>query len=352
MYTVGRHFMPMSGKIDVPFWHPSRQYLAHKQEFDAAIERVLTNGDLILRDEVDRFEDDLAKFLGVRHVVSVASGTDAMILSLKASNIGLMDEVICPSYTFRATLEAIYHVGAKPVLYDLDGRYEHLITKKTAAILPAHLEGYVREDMPQMSWFCQRNGITLIEDSCQALSAAPLSGIAAAYSFYPAKILGCFGDGGAIATNNDDFAKHLKKLRNHYKGDWGYGYGFNSRLDNLQAAILLVKMKYLPESIYRRKQIAMRYDRELVGVGLPKERMVYQDYIIVCRDFDHRDKLLKHLNENGIGATPNEYPFPGDIQKGLGAQAYEMCSIRLPATTEHTEEEVGAVIAAVNSYGG
>lgn len=339
----------MSLSPNVRFWYPSRQYLNHKEAFDAEMQRVLTAGDLILREDVEKFEEELAKYLGVSHVISVASGTDALILALKAMNIGQMDEVLVPSYTFRATAEAVHHVGAKPVAYDLDGRYEYMITKKTAGIIPAHLEGLVREDMPQMSDFCRNNGLALIEDSCQALGASQLHGQMAIYSFYPAKILGCFGDGGAIATNNPALAEHLKEMRNHYKGNWSAGYGYNSRLDNLQAAVLRIKLKNLPQALFRRKMIAKRYDKELIGVGLPPERMVYQDYVIVHPE---ADKMVKHLERYGVQAMKNEYPFPGELTKGPMATAYEANSLRIPCTPEHTDEEITQVIEAVNSYAG
>lgn len=335
--------------MEVRFWYPDRQYLAHKGEFDEEMQRVLTAGDLILREDVEKFENALARYLGVNHVVSVASGTDALVLSLKAANIGPLDEVLVPSYTFRATIEAVHHVGAKPVLYDLDGRYEHLVSKKTAAVIPAHLEGNVRSDMGEVRDFCINNGLTLIEDACQAIGAAPVYGDMACYSFYPAKILGCFGDGGAIATNNEHYAGHLRKMRNHYKDDWAAGFGFNSRLDNLQAAVLNIKLKYLPESLFKRKQYALMYDRGLTNVGLPEERMVYQDYVIV---HPQAYKLGKHLASHGVQAMENRYQFPGGIHKGPLAKDYEANSLRLPCTPEHTEEEIQYVIDVVNSYEG
>ena len=338
----------MSESPNVRFWYPSRQYLAHKEEFDREIERVLTNGDLILREDVELFERALAAYLGVKHAISVASGTDALMLCLKVSNIGPLDEVLVPSYTFRATAEAVHHVGARPILYDLDGRYEHLVTKHTAAIIPAHLEGLVREDMREMSDFCYKNGLTLIEDSCQALGAAPLHGQMAVYSFYPAKILGCFGDGGAIATNDDFLAEHLREIRNHYKGNWGAGFGFNSRLDNLQAAVLRIKLKYLPGALFRRKQIAMRYDKELTGFGLPQERLVYQDYVLIHPE---AGRIVPFLEGKGVQALKNEYPFPFELAKGPLATRYEMQSFRIPCTPEHTDEEIDRVIEVLNNYG-
>lgn len=338
--------MLMSSKIR--YWYPDRQYLDHKEEFDAEIQRVLTNGDLILREDVSKFETNLARFLGVGQVVACASGTDALTLSLKALRIGQMDEVLVPSYTFRATIEAVHHAGATPILYDLNEDPRPLVTHRTAAIILAHLEGAVQDDVGEIADFCKDRGITLIEDSCQAIGAGPLHGKLAAYSFYPAKILGCFGDGGAIALNNEVLAARLRQMRNHYKGNWGEDFGFNSRLDNLQAAVLNVKLKYLPEAIKRRKQIAERYDRELMDVGLPLPRDVYQDYVIVTPE---PKKLIAHLEERDIQAMENTYPFPDCIQKGLTAWEYESKSVRIPCTPEHTDEEIGRIIEAINNYG-
>ncbi len=337
----------MSSKIEVKFWYPDRQYLAHKEEFDAEMQRVLTNGDLILREDVSKFETNLADYLGVGQVVAVASGTDALLLSLKALRIGFMDEVLVPSYTFRATLEAVHHAGAKPVLYDLNEDPRQLVSNRTAAIILAHLEGAVQADSGDIALFCKDNGISLIEDSCQAIGAGPLHGKLAAYSFYPAKILGCFGDGGAIALSDESLATRLRQMRNHYKNNWGEDYGFNSRLDNLQAAVLNVKLKYLPSAIKRRKEIAERYDRELLGVGLPLPRDVYQDYVIIT---PNPKAMVAYLEEDGIQAMENTYPFPHFVEKGLNAWKYENESIRIPCTPEHTDEEIGRVIEVINNY--
>lgn len=347
MCIVGPLSMPMSSKTEVRFWYPDRQYLAHKDEFDAEMQRVLTAGDLILRQDGEQFEDNLARFLGVKHVVACASGTDALLLSLKALRIGQMDQVLVPSYTFRATLEAVHHAGARPVLYDLDEDPTTLVGHRTAAIILAHLEGRVQEDTERIAEFCRKHGITLIEDTCQAIGAAPLQGVLAAYSFYPAKILGCFGDGGAIATNDLELAKHLRKMRNHYKDDWATGYGYNSRLDNLQAAVLNIKLKYLPHALKRRKEIAERYDGELLNVGLPTVRQVYQDYVIITPE---PKKMRDHLAGQGVQSLENTYPFPGG-NKGQNAMRYEAQTLRIPCTPEHTDEEIGHVIDAINSYG-
>lgn len=155
-------------------------------------------------------------------------------------------------------------------------------------------------------------------------------------------------DGGAIATNNTELADHLRKMRNHYKDDWGRGYGYNSRLDNVWAAVLNVKLKYLKESLETRKVYSHVYDVCLRGFPKPKQRDVYQDYVLVCPD---RDGLYNFLANQGIQTMKNEYPFPANLRKGPIASTYEAHSLRIPCTPEHTKEEIWAVIAAINSYG-
>ena len=338
----------MSKKTEVKFWNPGLSYKKIKKEIDTEIERVLTNGDLILREDVEEFEKNLAEYLGVDHVVSVASCTDALLLALKASKIGAGDDVLVPSYTFRATVEAIHHAGARPILYDMGGDYKNRVTKRTVAIIPAHLEGVIWDDMGELATWATERGLTIIEDSAQAIGASPLVGSMACYSFYPAKILGCYGDGGAIATNNLHLASHLRQLRNHYKDNWGAGYGYNSRLDNLQAAVLNVKLRYLPSHIARRKEIAQKYDQYLVGVGLPEEREVYQDYIIFHPE---THQLQLYLKEHGIDSMRNFYPFPDDLQKGPNATSYESQTLRIPCNPDLTDEEVDYVIEVINAYG-
>lgn len=168
----------------------------YKYELDRAITDVINRGDLILRRDVDEFEERLAHWLGVKHVVTVANGTDALFLTLKALGVGPGDEVITCSYTFRATLEAIIHVGAKPVLADLDEDWTMYRTTKTKAIIPAHLEGKIVNWEPDGT-------VYMINDACQAIGGDIPEGNASCYSFYPAKILGCLGDGGAVATNDE-----------------------------------------------------------------------------------------------------------------------------------------------------
>lgn len=330
--------------MNVRFFDPGRAYLKIKEEVDVEMQRVLASGNLILREDVAKFERNFAKFVGTKYAVGVASGTDALILSLRALGIGMGDKVVVPSYTFRATVEAIHHAGATPVLYDLDGNIS--LTSAVKAWIPAHIAGEIPPLFPQAVKTMKNKGVAVIEDAAQALGASSILGITACYSFYPAKILGCYGDGGAIATNDKLLYEKLKLMRNHFKGDWKQ-YGYNSRLDNLQAAVLNIKLKYLPDYIKRRKVIATTYDRELRGVGKPKPRKIYQDYIIVHED---RDGLYKFLVQNGVETMKNEYPFPTVLSKGPQTLRFEAKSLRLPCNQNLTAEEVAYVVKKVNEY--
>lgn len=324
--------------MKVRFFEPGKGYLKIKDAIDSEMQRVLESGDLILREDVTLFEENLAAYVGTKYAVAVASGTDAIILSLVAAGLQPGDRVLVPSYTFRATVEAVKHAGGVPVLYDMAGSMQ--VPQDIKFFIPAHIAG-------EVGGYDIKGDFTVIEDACQAIGAAPVVGLTACYSFYPAKILGCYGDGGAIATNSEELYEKLKKLRNHCKGDWGE-YGYNSRLDNLQAAVLNVKIKYLPEVIKRRKKIATMYD---VGLHLsyvrPTIREVYQDYIIEC---PNRDGLKQYLAYCEIETMENGYPFPADLPKGPMTVSYESRTLRLPCNENLTDEEIEYVIEKINEY--
>ncbi len=307
---------------------------------------VLARGDLILRKDVEEFERAFAEYVGTKYAVGVASGTDALILSLAAYNIGPGDEVLAPSYTFRATIEAVLHRGATVRLYDIDGKIE--FSANTRAFIPAYIAGEVPPEIETVINAAKNAGIVVIEDTCQAVGAAPVRGHTACYSFYPAKILGCFGDGGAIATNDEVLYQNLLKMRNHFKGDWK-PVGYNSRLDNLQAAVLNVMLKYLPEAIKRRREIAVMYDEAFQPfIGRPIARDVYQDYIVVFESENVRDNMHQHLAEQGIETLKNEYPFPEITPKLPLSVDYESRSLRLPCNPNLTDEEVSYIINNFN----
>lgn len=329
--------------MPVRFWNPGKQYTEHKEELDNAMHDVLSRGALILRPEVEEFEKKFAEYVGTKYAVALASGTDALMLSLitEAGTVVGKNEVIVPSYTFRATVEAIEHAGCVPVLADIGEDWRKYKTIHTLAIIPCHLEGKVMDWTPD-------DDIVMIEDACQAVGAAPIRGLAACYSFYPAKILGCFGDGGAVATDSLELYQELRKMRNHYKDAWEEGYGYNSRLDNLQAAILLVKIKYLKQAVTRRQEIARKYDSALVDlVEVPVMREVYQDYVI---ETGFAKKLHYFLQERGIETMLNHYPFPGDLSKGPRTLSYEENSLRLPIDPILEDTEIDEVIEGIESF--
>ena len=248
----------------VRFFDPGRWFEDHEDEMMVEISRVLRAGDLILRKDVEIFEENLAKHVGTKYAIGLNSGTDSLYLALRYLCIGLHgkdDEVLVPAYTFVATAQVVRQVGSTPVLYDMAGDLP--ITEKTTVIIPAHIEGVFDRRFDELLKLSIERNLPIIEDACQALGAVknPIS-FAQAWSFYPAKILGAYGDAGALTTNDEKLYKWVKEARNHFKntnGDWG----INSRMDNLQAAILNVKFKYLEETLLARESIALYYNEGL-----------------------------------------------------------------------------------------
>jgi dTDP-4-amino-4,6-dideoxygalactose transaminase len=305
----------------VPYIDYPRQYKKIRGEMLAAIDGVLSRGDLMLRADLAAFEDHLAAFVGARYAVGTGNCTDALYLALRAAGIGRGDEVITVSHTFVATAAAIHRAGATPVLVDIGPDHlmdpaavEAAVTARTRCILPVHLNGRIC-DMEQLGAIAARHGLVLIEDAAQALGArlggkgAGAFGLAGCFSFYPAKILGAYGDGGALTTNDAELAGTVRALRNAGRlpdGDL-LGWGSNSRLDNLQAAILDRKLKLLPAWIERRREIAARYHVrlwQLAGIAVPPPPAssgghfdVYQNYEIEAAG---RDGLRAHLGEAGV----------------------------------------------------
>jgi len=337
--------------MHVRFFDPGKQYEKYKPEIDQAITRVLTNGDLILRADVEQFEQDLAAFVGTKYAVGLNSGTDALYLALWHLGVGPGDEVLVPSHTFVATAQVVKQLGATPVLYDMDAVVT--TTEKTKGIIVAHIAGAFFGDMEVMLENVRKDGLFVIEDACQALGAvqngkkAGSFGIAGAFSFYPAKILGAVGDAGALVTNDEDLYTHVKELRNHCKTT-GSEWGVNSRLDNIQAAVLNVKLKYLPDMLAKRESIARLYLTELDEVvGLPDnpEGRVWQDFIIHVAD---RDELYEYLKQQGVETMKNEYPFP--IQKLPQSLEYEANTLRIPCNDVLLYQEALYVIEKIKEF--
>lgn len=309
----------------IPVSDPHASYLSYKNEIDAAIHKVLDSGWYILGEVTREFESNFADYIGVKHCVGVNSGTDAISLALRALDIGAGDEVITVSLTAVATVAAIDLVGATPVLCDIDpdtrcmdaSKVEDLISEKTKAILPVHLYGHPA-DLPALQGIAKKHNLFLIEDCAQAHGAQidgkmiGSFGDLACFSFYPTKNLGAFGDGGAVCTNNDALADRLRWLREYgWKERYiSYYKGMNTRLDELQAAILNVKLKHLDHDTQKRIAIAQTYQQTLAGLDLklpstkPGYRHVYHLYVV---ETDHREGLQTYLRDNGI-ATAIHYP--------------------------------------------
>jgi dTDP-4-amino-4,6-dideoxygalactose transaminase len=306
----------------VPFVNYPEHYRRIWDGVMEAIKEALSKGDLILRDQLRQFEENIASFVGVKYAVGVNSGTDALYLSLKVAGIGQGEEVITVSHTFVATVSVIVQCGAKPILVDIGEdmnmdveQVEQVITPRTKAILPVYLNGRMC-NMDKLMEIAEEHDLLVIEDAAQALGAtfdekkAGSFGLTGCFSFYPAKMLGAAGDGGIVVTNDEEIAEKIRLLRDHgYQrstGDILY-YGYNSRLDNLQAAILDVKLKHLPEWIDRRREVVSLYHQGLSNLQelkLPppprsNDRFfdVYQNYVIRAKE---RDKLVAHLEESGI----------------------------------------------------
>lgn len=348
--------------IKVPFIDLKLQYLSIKDEVNSKFREVLKNQEFILDEEVKRFEEEFAKYCKVNYCIGVASGTDALILGMKSLGITRGDEVITVANTFIATVEAITHVGARPVFVDIDpltyninpNKIEEKITDKTKAIIPVHLYGQPT-DMDPIIEFASKHDLFIIEDAAQAHGAKYKGrkvgsfGNIACFSFYPAKNLGAYGDAGAIVTNDEEIVEILRKLRNHgsvkkYQHDI---VGYNSRLDTLQAAVLRIKLKYLEKWNSDRQKNAKSYNEflsKIQGVITPKTlddaTHVYHLYVVRLKN-DRRDELRRYLQDKGI-ATGIHYPTPVHLTK-----AFEYIGYRegdFPAAEESAKKIVSLPI--------
>jgi dTDP-4-amino-4,6-dideoxygalactose transaminase len=313
--------------MKVPFLDLARSRAEFATEIDARILEVLNSGAYILGPNVSDLELAVADYLDVAHAVAVGSGTDALHLALAALGIGPADEVITTPFTFAATVEAIQYVGAQPVLIDIDADTYNIdanlidaaITPRTRAILPVHLFG-LPADMPRIVAIAEINGLVVIEDCAQCLGAniggkaTGAFGAAGTFSFYPTKTLGAFGDGGVVSTNDAGTDRRLRELRNHGIGDNGEHVmlGFNSRLDEIQAAALSIKLMHLDAMNDRRRQIAAHYNAVLSEAGATTQTVaddeyhVYGYYTLCVAD---RDGLRERLGKAGV-ATALYYGKP------------------------------------------
>jgi|JI9StandDraft_1071089.scaffolds.fasta_scaffold91762_2 dTDP-4-amino-4,6-dideoxygalactose transaminase len=311
----------MSKARIIPFFNYPALFYQQEEKFISIFKDVCSRGAYILQKDLVEFEENLKKFLDVKYVFGVADGTNAIILGLNAAGIGPGDEVIVPSHTYIASAAAVALVGAKPVLCDIGEdnlidpvSVKEKLTQKTKAIMPVHVNGRTCK-MDDLRDIAQQHNLMIVEDAAQALGSkykgkgAGTFGKFGTYSFYPAKVLGCFGDGGAIVTNDEEIARKVSLLRDHGRDERGrvITWGTNSRLDNLQAAILNFKLQSYNEDIKRRREIAKKYDESLKSIKeltlppSPNENQahfdIYQNYELAA---DRRDDLKAYLQEKGI----------------------------------------------------
>lgn len=350
------------------------QYQRLKPQIDAAIQRVLDHGQFILGPEVAELEDKLVAYTGAKYCISVANGTDALQITLMALGVGPGDEVITPGFTYIATAETVALLGAKPVYVDIDPRTYNLdpalldasITPRTKAIIPVSLYGQCA-DFDAINAIAARHRIPVIEDAAQSFGASykgrkscNLSNIACA-SFFPTKPLGCYGDGGAIFTNDDEMAKVMRQIARHGQ-ERRYHHvrvGVNSRLDTLQAAILLPKLAILDEELELRHQLALRYAEKLNVLGVGATPYVESFNVSAWAQYtiqvDDRESLQKRLSDSGVPTTVH-YPLPLNKQPAVadvsvvlpvGDQvATRVLSLPMsPGLSEELQDKVVAAIA-------
>lgn len=359
----------------IPMVDLKGQYQTLKEEIEQGFQETLQNTSFILGPNVQAFEKEAAAYLQVKHAVSCASGTDALHLALLAAGIGEGDEVITTAFTFIATAEAICYVGATPVYVDIKpdtynidpDKIEAAITDKTKAILPVHLFGQPA-DMNAIMALAKKHDLLVIEDCAQSFGAdingkmTGSIGLAGCHSFFPSKNLGCYGDGGMVTTNDDEVAEQLLMLRNHGSKVRYYHdiIGYNSRLDELQAVVLRVKLKRLPTYNQERRRAAHTYSRQLAEVVTPPKEdgigtHVYHQYTLLT---EQRDAIMQKLQDNKIGCAIY-YPVPlhqqkvfVDICKQVSLPVTEDVASRcmsLPIYPELTDEMVTQVTDVIKS---
>lgn len=374
---------PQAKTIPVPPLNLAANFDALRDELLAEIAAVAASGYYVLGPKVAAFEEDIARYCGVKHALGVSSGTDALLLALMTLEIDPGDEVIVPTFTFFATAGTVARTGARPVFcdilpetYNLDvGQIERLITRRTKAIMPVHLYGQLADMQPLLE-IAGRRGIPVIEDAAQAIGARDADGRRAgafgtfgALSFYPTKNLGALGDAGALLTDDHGLLETARKLRVHGSGHTYHHdrIGGNFRIDALQAAILAVKLKHLEEWTEQRRAHAARYNDLIHAAGLAPEhlrtppevhgRHVYHQYVLRAR---RRDELAAFLKERKIGSGVY-YPLPLHLQKcfaDLGHKAGDFPHaeraaaevLALPIYPELTESQQQAVVEALSAF--
>lgn len=329
----------MLNRRQIPFFDYPALFAEIEQEVIATVSDVFARGAYIMQSDLFEFEKELAAYLGVQHVIGVADGTMGLLLPLLAMDLQPGDEVLVPAHTFVASAAAVHHAGGTPVLVDCAA--DHLIdaeaaaravTSRTRGIMPVQLNGRTA-DMDALLALADQHGLFIVEDACQALGSrfkdrfAGTFGVAGSISFYPSKTLGCFGDGGAVVTDDARIAERVRMLRDHGRAPDGTVscWGFNARLDNVQAAILRIKLRRYDTYVLRRRELASIYDarlHHLAQLRLPPPPAPRGGYFDVFQNYeieaDHRDALREHLERHGVrtilqwgGKTLNQFPNLG-----------------------------------------
>jgi dTDP-4-amino-4,6-dideoxygalactose transaminase len=375
--------MLMKPVITVPFFDWAGLWAERADEFQRIIADTGAAGGFILREAVDQLEARLAAFLGVKHVIGTSDCTNAMLLGLRASGVEPGDEVILPSHSFIAAAQSIHFAGGVPVPVDLleedglidPGAVRAAITPRTRAIMPVHVNGRVCE-MGALGAIAEEHGLEIYEDAAQALGArfgrqaAGTFGAWGAFSFYPSKTLGCFGDAGALVTDDDELAARVRAMRNH-GAEPGTGvrsecavWGTNSRIDNIHAAVLAYKLGYYEEAIARRREIAALYHAAFAPLDAidlppppdsdPRRFDIFQNYEVRC---DERDALRTHLATRGIGAIVQWGGTPLHRFRNLGfdqqlprTDRFFERSLLLPMNHLLDDAQVDHVIAAAREF--
>lgn len=362
----------------IEFADLKRNYCLFKDEYDAAVCKVLSSGWYILGPELEKFERDFAAYLGVKHCVGVNSGTDALILAVRALEIGVGDEVIVPAGTYIASVLGVTENGATPVYIDSDpdtllidvNKIESAITNRTKAILPVHLYGQAC-NMDVIQSIAKKYNLAILEDCAQCHGAkwnekmTGTQGTLAAFSFYPTKPLGAFGDAGAVVTNDDELADRIKLLRNYgsrikYHNE---SIGRNSRLDEVQAALLRVSLRHLDTLNHLRRKYSKKY---LDGIHNSKIKLPYTDsyashvFHLFPIMVDDQKKFQTYMENEGI-KTQIHYPIPPFVADCYQAQGYTWSDypiatyiakheVSLPLYSGMSEKEIDEIIEAVNAY--
>jgi len=367
--------------MQIPFFRYPHVFGQQRDEILAAMINVMERGSFILQDELKQFETQVAVFAGAKYAIGMANGTDTLFLALKAAGVGPGDEVVLASHTYIATAAAVHFAGGTPVLVECGADHmidpsavEAAITPRTKVIMPTQLNGRTC-DMDRLQAIATKHNLLIIEDAAQALGSkfkgkcAGTFGFAGSISLYPAKVLGCFGDGGLLFTNDDKTFTALKQLRDHGRNDEGLvvRWGVNSRLDNLQAAVLLTKLKIYPQEMERRRQLARLYReglQDLEDVTLPPGPDNDPDHFDIYQNYEveagRREALREHLTEKGVRTIIQWAGTPVHQFKDLGLPKFNLpvtdrlfkrCFL-LPMNTSLTDSEVAYICEVIRKFYG